>query len=143
MVALRNKMSPGTLMQWVFRGLDESAPKAYRDFAEAFVTTEAEISGQLVQIVMDSAMGRRRKPTAESEFEAPSVDDAKWMLVMRFQFLWRQQKDGSMGGKSCAEVVSERIVQLETSRRDQVRRILAQLPEAAKKAARQEGYMVP
>lgn len=148
MVAIRNGISPGTLRQWVLKGLDPESDERYRRFADEFVGVEARMCGQLVKVIMDSALGRgSSKPYIDAdtgeEVSPPNVGDAKWLLCTRFQFLWRQRKDGTLGGESIAEVVSHRIEQIEQQNRDAVRRILAQLPDDAKRAARKEGFLVP
>jgi hypothetical protein len=141
MVALRNGIAPNTLLGWVIKGLDPEAPDGYRKFADAFVQVEADISGALVKAIMDSALGRL-EPRFEGDPPPPNVGDAKWMLVKRFSFLWKERKDGTMG-ESAAEVVCRRIEEIESDHRDEVRKILAQLPDEAKREARTAGFLVP
>lgn len=145
MIALRNGVAPDTMMAWVLKGLDQDAPEEFREFADDFVRTEAEISGKLVAIILAGALGVKKgdvDPADEWE-RRPCVEDAKWLLLVRFQFLWRVQKNGKMGGESAAEVVCRKIEEIQSEERDKVREILSQLPEVAKRAARQGGFLVP
>ena len=143
MIALKNGIAPATLLSWVLRGLNPDEHPTYRDFADDFVRVEAEISGQLVDIIMKSAMGKLERRDSEDPYQAPNVDDAKWLLVKRFQFLWAQRKDGSFGGESAAEVVCRKIEEIQSEEREKVRKLLARLPEDAKREARAEGFLVP
>jgi hypothetical protein len=142
MVALRNGIAPGTLNAWIMKGLDPEAPVEYREFADDVVRVEAEISKLLVDVVMDRALGRTRPP--EEGMQRPNAEDAKWMLTRRFQFLWAMDAaTGRVGGQSVAEVVSRRIEGIEAETKQEVRRILAELPAAAKGRARKAGFLVP
>jgi hypothetical protein len=148
MVAMRNGVSGQTLTRWVLKGLDEGAGEPWASFADEVVAIEVDVSGQLVKIIMDSAMGRRRivnqLDEEGHECHPPSVGDAKWMLTRRFQWLWAQSREtGLVAGRSLAEVVAERIEQIETEHLEQVRKLLRQLPSDAKREAMARGLVLP
>ena len=143
MVALGNGVSPSTLMGWVLRGLQQDAPENYRRFADEFVAVEVAICRSLVRIVMDRAQGKMPEGWEDGD-PIPSVKDAKWLLSVRFAFLWSINRDtGMTRGQSAAEVVCNRIEEMEAEDREKVRKILSQLPDDAKRAARGAGFLVP
>lgn len=142
MVALACGVSPNTLMNWVIKGLDPTAHDGYRAFADEFVAIEVDLSSRLVKVIMDSSLGQGE--AREEGSSAPNVSDAKWLLTRRFSFLWAMDKDTlRTRGQSAAELVCTRIEEIESEDREKVRKILAQLPDDAKRDARGAGFLVP
>lgn len=142
MVAYRCGCAPATIVAWLKKGCDPLAVEPYASFADAFLRKEADISAQLMTVIMDKALGRAERGDPDGP-EPPDPGYCKWVLINRFQFLWRVDREtGKSGGLSVSEIVERHMLELSTDRADKARAILAQLPADAKAAARKEGFLL-
>lgn len=134
MAAYRAGCSPQTLHKWLCQGCDPVGVEPYVSFTAEFIKVEADLSARLMGVVMDHAMGVEN---------AGNADHCKWLLLNRFQFLWKVDKEsGRIGGISVSEVVERHLLEASASRREQAKAIIARLPEEAKQSARKGGFLV-
>jgi hypothetical protein len=133
MAAIRADVSPRSMERWVVTGCDPFAVEPYKSFASDFVKAEAELSGEMMTIILDTARGRKSKGNAHW---------ARWVLENRFRFLWRLDKEGKAGGVSVLEVVVAAIDKLDVARSEKARALLQQLTTEQKQAAIKEGFQL-
>jgi hypothetical protein len=139
MAAIRADVSPRSMERWVVTGCDPFAVEPYKSFAGAFVKVEAELSGEMMGIILDHARsghwGNKRPPKGDPGW-------ARWVLENRFRFLWRLDKEGRAGGVSVLEVVVAAIDKLDMARSEKARELLKQLTTEQKQAAIKEGFQL-
>ncbi len=135
MAAIRADVAPRSMERWVVWGCDPVAVEPYKSFAADFVRTEAELSGEMMGIILEHARKGRGGAKGDAEW-------ARWVLENRFRFLWRIDKEGKQGGVSVLQVVVEAIEQLDVARDDKARALIKQLSEDQKKQARKEGFLI-
>lgn len=141
MTAYRVGVSPNTVDGWLVKGADPYAVEPYRSFAAAFVQAEAQIHGQLLKVIMDDALGRG-EPAAEGQ-RKPSASWAAWLLMHRWGYLWRINKEtGMTNGVTVAQVVDQTLAKFSAGRREAAQKIIAQLSQEAKASARKEGFLL-
>jgi hypothetical protein len=142
MAAYRAGISPNTFSTWVIRGCDIVAVDPYKTLVSRVVQVEAEISGKLMKVLMDHALGNVPY-RAPDDPPAPSPETARWLLLNRFRFLWQVDKEtGKGGGISITEAVERQLEAMDEKRRERARAIINQLPEAAKQVARKDGFLL-
>jgi hypothetical protein len=135
MAAYRAGVSPNSLQNWIVQGCSLVAVEPYAELVGMVVQVEAKISGKLMKVVMDAALG------LGGDDEDP--EQAKWLLMRRFHFLWAIDKDtGRCGGISLTEAVERELSKLDTNRREAARKIIAALPAEAKASARKDGFLL-
>lgn len=139
MAAIRADVAPRSMERWVVWGCEPAAVEPYASFARDFVKAEAELSGEMMGIILaharDGHYGNKRPPKGDPAW-------ARWVLQERFRFLWRVDKEGKQGGVSVLQVVIEAIEQLDVTRNEKARKLLTELTEEQKQAARKEGFNV-
>ena len=141
MTAYRCGISPVTVESWLVRGADPYAVEPYRGFVAAFVSAEAQIHGQLLQVIVDEALGRGNPPAQGQR--AKSAAWAAWLLQHRWGYLWRLNKDtGRSNGTTVAEVVDQTLARFSEDRRGKAKAIIAQLSQEARASARKEGFLL-
>lgn len=140
MAAYRVGIAPTTLKQWVWKGCELPAIEPYATLVAMMVEVEAKLSGALLTVLMDDALGRKYYDSDEAR---PNPDTARWLLLNRFRFLWGVDKEsGKSGGVSITEAVERRLEEIDVTRRERAREILKKLPDADKQAARKEGFLL-
>jgi hypothetical protein len=139
LAAIRAECSPRTVERWVVMGCDPVAVEPYRSFASDFVRVEANLAGEMMRIVLDSARGG---PRGKKDHRAPNVETAIWVLTNRFRFLWAIDKHGKSGGVSVAELVVGAVEQADVLRSQKARALLAKVQEELKDEARREGFQL-
>lgn len=134
MAAYRAGCAPTTLHKWLCMGCDPVGVEPYVSFTADFIKVEAELSAKLMNVVLGHALGVS---------EEGNPDHCKWLLLNRFQFLWKVDRESNkIGGLSVSEVVERHMLEQSAERREQAKAIIARLPEDAKAGARKKGFLV-
>jgi hypothetical protein len=137
--AFRAGIAPKSVKRWLDKGLEEAAIEPYATFAADVIRCEAEVAGQLIQVVMNDALGKT--PPAAEGMRRPNVQTAIWMLQSRFKALWG--KDGAPGAAvGITEYAEKQLAMLDDAKREKAKKILAALPNDARAAARKEGFLL-
>lgn len=143
MVALRHQIGATTFKHWLRLGCEEGAVEPYVGWVRAIVESEGQMSGALVKVLLDRALGRTKRAKEDSETLAPDTESAKWLLVRRFSWLWAENKEhGGTRGQSLAQLVTETILEANADRREKALRLLSNMNNEFKEAARSEGFHV-
>jgi hypothetical protein len=146
----RAKVSPTSFKRWIDKGLDEYAVDPYDRFAADVIACEADLMGELMEIVLDDARGTVPIPCDETPVlvhgkvltRRPNADRAVWILQHRFRFYWSPKPDGSYAALSISEHVDARLSAMDEDKRAKAREILAKLPSEAKADARKKGFLL-
>lgn len=142
MAAYRCGISPNTYRNWIVQGCSLVAVEPYATFVGMVVRVEAQLSGKLMGVIMDAALGRL-PGWSEGDPPRPSPEQAKWLLCNRFRYLWLVDKEtGRAGGTSMTELVETELLKLDQNRREAARKIIAALPAEAKASARKDGFLL-
>jgi len=137
MTAIKCGLSPDSLKTYLRKGLDEYAIEPYKTFAAEFLAIEAELSQDLLNVVLDAALGRRPRIRLDEHghpMPRPNVAEAKWLLQTRFGLLWN-----GLGVSAVAMFAPES----DPARRQKALEILASLSPEQRDAAKAAGFLLP
>lgn len=142
LAAFRAGIAPKSVKRWLDKGLEEAAIEPYASFAAEVVRIEADIAGQLIEVVMNAALGKTPEPAPG--MRRPDPEQAFRLLQTRFRFFWGSGKDGAPApaGVSIAETVERQMAMLDEGKRAKARELLSKLPAEEKQKARKEGFLL-